>query len=408
MAIGTAHAQKSATLPMNGLFYGTNVPGDAKGNSVFPYHRPIGWRFRAEMTGEIVAIKWEARWGPGYSSGRGGKILLELRKDTGLKHPPLPGGTAMGKPQAMDPMKSGDPNLLGVTGTLAINKSVSASGWGYPEQRFSRPVPVVAGKRYWVVFHQRVTGEYVSLNSVHIKGWKPGTTDSQGGPYWKDDLHIARSDRANWTYQDGTHTEESRHIAYVWFLYRLPDGKEVWSGIGNFGFATIQNVTKSFSDGRPIRQRFKPSRSTFKTDTLYFRAYIKKGEKTPGPMKVELSRGNTTVGSWTVPASAFPTTVCICDRKDPPPAPVPFTKIALKKSITIESGVEYTLKFGTSSGQYYTHAHYRPANDASNRNTFKDGSAEYSANRGSSWSLWNHNGGPLKAHFLPFMFEVKQ
>jgi hypothetical protein len=67
----------------------------------------------------------------------------------------------------------------------------------------------------------------------------------------------------------------------------------------------------------------------------------------------------------------------------------------------------YYLKLSSSSGSYYINAQQMSPTSFKSRNTFSDGWAEYSTNRGKSWQGWHINGRTGRRDMvLPFMFKV--
>jgi len=404
---GVVHGQDSI-LPMNGLFYGVDGPFDVNGNSIYRYRSPVGYRFEAEIDGQIIAVRWNNRYNlgseTGYSAGNGGTILLEIRKnDPSLEHPPLAPGN-----DVLAPLLQGNPNLLGKSAATGPTTRLGDT----PIVRLTKPVPVKAGQRYWLVFNQLDRKNYVSINSAFLYSAIPTGAQGPGGPYYRDAPHIARSKKGNWLYLNGSNSEESRHLVKAQFLYRLPNGKEIWSGIGSIhargASSGLQGTQRAFDAVQPIRQRFIPSRPTFSTARLYLRAYRMQGKATQGSLEIELLHNAAVVGRWSVPASKFPISKVAAprDRDDIYP-PIPFARIDLGKSVTIKRGMTYYLKLSTRSGSYYIHAQQMDPKSFKSRNTFTDGWAEYSIDRGKSWRGWHANGKTGRRDLvLPFMFEV--
>jgi hypothetical protein len=394
-------------LPMNGLFYGVDGPIDSVGNSKYRYRSPIGYRFEAESDGKIVAVRWSNRYNrgseTGYSAGNGGTILLEVRKDDpSLEHPPLaPGGDALA------PLPQNDPNLLAKTAVMGPATRLGS----LPIARLTEPVPVKAGQRYWLVFNQLDRKNYVSINSAYIYSAIPTNEQGPGGPYYGDEPRIALSNNGNWLHSDGSPAKQSRHLVQAQFLYSLPDGQEIWSGFGSI-YAHPSNGDKgarrAFNAAQPIRQRFTPSQPTFSMAKLYLRAYRMQGKTTPGSLEIELLCNSAVVGKWSVPASSFPISkVAHPPDREPPHPPIPFTAIDLGQPVTIKSGLTYYLKLSTRSGSYYIHAQQMDLRSFKSRNTFSEGWAEYSTNKGKSWQGWHISGKNRRRDMvLPFMFEV--
>jgi hypothetical protein len=403
---GVAHGNDS-TLPMSGLFYGIDGPIDKPGNSIYRYRNPIGYRFEAEMDGSIVAVRWNNRYNhfssdSGYSQGNGGLIVLEIRRnDPSIEYPPS-------NSDPMAPLPQSDPNLLGKS---AIKGPATHLGTT-PSVALTNPVPVVAGQRYWLVFQQLDRSQYVSINSAYIDSPIPTSAQGPGGPYYGDAPHIARAKNGNWQHYDGTHAEESRHLVFAQFLYRLRDGREIWSGFGSFSASGRvpgpRGSLRAFNAAQPIRQRFVPSWPTFSTSKLYLRAYRAQGQPTPGSLDIELSCNSAPVGRWSVPASNFPLSkVAPPPDGAPPYPPIHFVGINLGRQVLIQRGMTCQLELSTGSGSYYIHAQQTDKPSFTSRNVFRDGWAEYSTNGGGSWQGW-HLGGKTarKDMVLPFMFEV--
>lgn len=413
-AIGSPIAASAAEfLPLNGLFYGVSAPMDSNAQQQYYYRRPTGYRFEAEMTASIVAVKWDNRFNHrnepdsknNYSKSTGGTILLEIRKDTGLQHPPFSTGA-----HKMDPLGGGDPNLLGKTATKSLPKTLG----GIATVRFLKPIPVIGGQRFWLVFNQLHRTHWVSVNAAQVKAPLPKGMDGPGGPYWGDGVRVAYAKGDDWLYQAGTQRRESRHLAKVQFLYRLPSGKEIWSGFGSI-YAHPNTGPKggrrAFNDSTPVRMRFTPKRSTFFTRRLHLRAYIHTSDPKPSDMKVEFWRGRTLLGSWQVPAREVPVSRITDEQstsKPPTFAPIPFTVIDLGREIEVRQGAEHFLRLGCASGHYNINAQ-QVGKKWNNRNSFTDGWAEYSTNRGFAWRGWHvSNKNNRRDLVLPFMFEVSR
>ena len=280
--------------------------------------------------------------------------------------------------------------------------------------------PVTAGQRYWIVFNQLNSSNWVSANSAHIKGWVTGNTQSDGGPYWGNDLHIARSGTnataaASWLYENGTSTEETRHLVKMQLKYRLPDNSEIWSGFGCVfangakGAGTDAGSQRGFSNLQPIRMQFTPARSNFTTSRIWFRAYRRETEATaPGNMRIRIYRGTTLLSTATKANTAFVKTTV---QNTPIKPPVPFISFDLPSAITIQSGQQHYIVFDSISGEYVTHAQQidLDPNEFMCRNTFQDGHAQFSTDSGGSWSTGWHFGANANSRtdfVLPFLLEV--
>jgi hypothetical protein len=130
---------------------GTMVGADTLANTRIggPYGTVLAFRFRAQWTGRVRAVRFYAVLNSdgrdGYSNGTGGTLKVTLTRDSGApRHVPAPGA-------------------------LASATLVPPRRDGWPLVQFHRSVPVVAGHYYHVVFTNNdrdPKNNYISVNAL--------------------------------------------------------------------------------------------------------------------------------------------------------------------------------------------------------------------------------------------------
>ena len=179
------------------------------------------------MDGSIVAVRWNNRHNKAsestYSAGNGGTIVLEIRRNNpSIDYPPS--GS-----DPMAPLPQSDPNLLG----KSARRGPADQSWRFSDRAADKPGSGHGGAALLAGLPPAGPIEYVSINSAYLHSPIPTGAQGPGGPYYGDAPRIARAKNGNWQHYDGTHAEESRHLVIAQFLYRLPDGREIWSGFGS-------------------------------------------------------------------------------------------------------------------------------------------------------------------------------
>ena len=181
--------------PYDGRFWGNPCHELSLGNKKF--RRSAAFRFRAEHTGALEAVRWELRVNTraeraNYSEGNGGTVVLELRRDG-------PG----------DRIEGGWPDLSArglLAETLANDGHpepflIPDQEWrrgfrpnpmgrtGFQSWRFTEAVRVEAGKIYHLVWRQIGEGA-ISINGIGNPVPTPFGDGQRMGPYFGDDYAL--------------------------------------------------------------------------------------------------------------------------------------------------------------------------------------------------------------------------
>jgi hypothetical protein len=410
------------TAIYGGRFYGSADPGDGQANSSLYPNRPACWRYRVEVTGTIIAIIPTIRWNQGtetnYSSGNGGSVQVQFRKNrAGQEWPPSDQGNAVtGAGAHFGLIATSDSNYLGQT---AVRTGLI--GNDVPEWPLTTTFNVTAGEFIWICFHQLLDSR-ISINSCNIRaprfaGPNGPTTQSNCGPYWGSDLHIARagqiSSGTSWQFDD-TAGDLPRHFLRCLVKVRKPDGSIHVGGIGCIfadaaaGQGDLTATKRDFSNTQPVRMQFILKQlPTFQTSRLWARiwrpSYVACTDKTgianaplPGNLLIKLHRGTTLIGDWSFAPSRFVSANNNCQSTVTDwHQPTPFVQLDLPAPVTITNGQQHYLTFSSVSGNYAIVGNQRVTTFLS-KNAFTDGYAQYSTDSGSTWQLW-HGGGTQTA-----------
>lgn len=375
-------SQPAVELPYANRLYGNPIHAEAVGNTRYTADRPVAFRFRAERSGTIEAVRWFNKYdvaggNVGYSTGNGGRIRIDLRANAVVGGNNVPSATSLGstapQPRAIE---------LGY----------------FPIVEFLDPKPqVVAGQFYHLVFNQLDTSgaNTISVNMLHTK--KPIDLGGNGrfGPYWTDEL-------AHLWYSGGTNgTWNVRADRAPIFELRYTDGVSTGQGM----IFSHDSATKPVGGTEMARQIFTVRDATRTVAGLWMRVR-RSGSSTPPELIVRLeSSAGTLIEQLTVPAGAVPVST-IYDN------PIPWIYRPFSQNRTLQLGQGYRVRFSAASAGYHLHAIQKGLNfGMQDRNIWRDAHAQYSVNSGASWVGWNftatHLGTQTRTDMdLPIAFRV--
>jgi hypothetical protein len=272
-------ARKGAVPQAPGL-RGSIVAADSLANTRIggPYGTALAYRFRSRWTGVVRGVRFyivvNSDGRSGYSGGSGGTLRIALsRGGGGRRHVP-------GK------------SLAAVT-MAAPSRDV------WPLVRFRRPVPVTAGRFYYVVFtnlDRDPERNYVSINALAAYGGRGsapsmpdgmavllgGTSDGGATAHsW-----VSRSQRRGDRYAPILEVEGGRPGQHLGLGYM-----EVW----------VSNP-KPIGGGASVRQLL-GSRPASRITGVWLRLRRRDGEAAPLTLRIERATGGV-LASRTVPAAA--------------------------------------------------------------------------------------------------------
>ena len=348
-------------------YYGSGIAFDSLGNlRVSPVGYPmVSYRFRANHSGSLQTV-WPylitALSPPGYASGTGGTLVLQVRTDDGtINH--FPTSTI----------------LASVSLPNALNKPA------FSPFTFSSPPSLSQGTIYHLVWSNsdgNPSQNYVSLDLV----------DGLTGPVPP---------------QPTIRPEDWGAIAFdgtKWFDLANADGGQSFTPIANLiygdaftqGLGYIDDLTSerhTISGSSAVRETFVVSGGSRTVVRVSVRARRTAGSD---PLRVQFFDGSgNTVNDCYVSASSFSTNVDT------------FVTCPFTSSYVLTSGSTYNLDLeATSTSTYDTYSIQNAAKDSWNfgaNTTFRDGHAEYKIN-GGSWTPW---GGSRLDTDLQFYFTLQ-
>ena len=254
--------------PYDGRFWGNPCHGLSLGNKKF--RRSAAFRFRAEHTGALEAVRWELRVNTraeraNYSEGNGGTVVLELRRDG-------PG----------DRIEGGWPDLSArglLAETLANDGHpepflIPDQEWrrgfrpnpmgrtGFQSWRFTEAVRVEAGKIYHLVWRKIGEGA-ISINGIGNPVPTPFGDGQRMGPYFGDDyaLLLPVDDGRAWQANE-------RQCLALDFIYA--DG-EITGTTATF---TSKSTIRPIGEETQVRQHFQlPEGHDIEVDGLWLVAW---------------------------------------------------------------------------------------------------------------------------------------
>lgn len=355
--------------PYCNKFYGCLVHSDTIGNTRFTKGRPVSVRFRAERSGQITSFRWNLRYNgtssqgkeeTSYSTGDGGTVLVELRKNDPL------GGAARWWP---------DMTAAGLLGKTLENNGEPGDLVGraqYPIWSFTAPVTVTAGEIYHLVFSQLEDDQAVSVNLFSTLNPTPVGTGLHSGPYYGDDYaHLwALAD-----YQTNGWFIRAHHVAFLEFIYG--DGQT--TGVGEW--YTSNSAQKAIGGASMARERFTVQDYTRSVGGVWTRVWYEGGS--PSDLVLRLENND---GSLIEQVSISRSQIALTDLTT---APAPWVYKAFAQPRTLVKGSSYRIRLSATTGNYQIIGIVDGGSKGySSRNRWVGALAESSSDGGSTWRGW--------------------
>jgi hypothetical protein len=295
-----------------------------------------------------------------YSTGNGGIVLLELRKNL-----------SSGSPAQWWP----DMSTTGLLAQTLKNNGKAeplVGSYAYPVWSFTKPAAVTSGEIYHLVFHQLDANNALSVNlhtsTVPIP-W--GTPGGRAGPYYKDDwAHLWALDN----YETNGWFHRPHHAAFVEFYYS--DGHV--SGVGET-YAS-DSSRKTIGGLEQARERFTVSDYTRSVNGVWFRVWYETG--TPSNLVIRLEgEAGSIIEEVTVARSEI-------TKADLTTTAAPWVYKAFPRRF-LEKGKTYQISFQCANGAYKTSAvQDGGAKGYRSRNRWIGALAEFSRDGGTTWKGW--------------------
>ncbi len=302
----------------------------------------VSFRFRAEQSSTLVALRTYFMGGSGYGGGSGGTIRISVEADV-----------------------AGFPS-----GTRLAEKSVTSFVAGSDAGRlttFTTPATLTAGSLYHIVFTNTDASPTVNFTSIN-SAWTSDTLDPRQ-PRWPDaDVATClRYPADSWEVR-GSMTP----------IMDLTYGNGVHQGQGYMEVEignqpTIEGTTKM------MRERFTVSGG----DRVVSGAFVRMAKVSgTGDLTVRLEdSGDTLIDSFTVAAASIPTLATNADGSGD------WVSGSFATPRTLTNGATYNLRLSVPAGtvmwsrgiQQGAEYNYNPAT------YFADGQLEFTTNSGSSW-----------------------
>lgn len=341
------------------------MAADALANTIVggPYANKVSYRFRAKHTGYLSSVRiYLIPDAAGYARGTGGKLLVSVHNDS---------NTSAHTPAAR-------------LGYYTIGSPLAARGSAryFPLVTFARPIHLVAGRLYHVMFtnvHPSPTLNYLSVDALWQK-----TVQVPSQPAYSD------LDSAVLLYTRVAKAWRSRRgftpIIQFNFTDRWTEGigyMEAWVG-----------APQAIGGTRSVRQRFTMSGTSKRVGAVAIRLARTSGASYLR-VRLETSTG-ALVEQGAISAAAIPRTSPISYRW----ARYNFTRLH-----TLLAGRTYHLVLTAPSGTVYQTFPIRKGSSYGFSNTtfFRDGYAQFkSGSRWVGWTQWgatNRTDGDLQFYF---------
>jgi hypothetical protein len=351
---------------------GTMVGADTLANTRIggPYGTVLAFRFRAQWTGRVRAVRFYAVLNSdgreGYSDGTGGTLKVTLARD------------------------SGPPRHVPARGALTSATLAPPRRDAWPLVRFRRSVSVVAGHYYHVVFTNNdpdPKSNYISVNALlSYGGNEPAprvpdgmgvllgtTTDGGRTPRgWE-----TRSESAGERYApilDVVGTKSNQHLGLGYM--------EVWS-----------SNAKPIGGDAEVRQLLGPASGTAITGAWL---RVRRSDGATAPLKLSIQRTDGSVlGSGTLAADAIAS------------GRPRWAHVRFSQPVAVNGGASITLTASASDDDAYEAFPIRKGTEFgfSSRTVFDGGYAQFTD--GGSWVGWDQWGGhDLHNGDLQFMLDI--
>lgn len=271
-----------AAQPAGSHRTGSLIQADALGNTVIggPSRTSLAFRFSAPWTGSVVAVRCyvikNVNGRTGYSEGNGGTMRVALRADSG-RQPHVPVGRDLASVRFR-------PLDVGV----------------FPLLRLDRPVRVVAGRMYHVVFSNVAPDpvrNYVSINALY------SATRLGRGPAVPGGLAVLEQDREG---GDSTPWQPRRSGPHEYYLPILDVVGGRAGQHGGLGYMEVWDP-KPIGGGGSVRQLLRtPAGPSIGVDGAWLRVRRRGAPGSPLVLRLERPDGQA-IASASVPSSDVPT-----------------------------------------------------------------------------------------------------
>ena len=340
LAFGSTSARAASSEAYDGGYSGVPMYAGGPGNSRILGR--VSWRFRCEHSGFVNGLRWWNRMGTGYSSGNGGKLLIEIRDNNAG----LPGTSVLAR-------------------SAVIGSPLSIGQWA------QTPLSALSPLEFDTVYHITFTntdpnGGFTSVNNLHCQAPPPIWPVY---PFGAADLATMRSASSLWTNKAWTQQPFYKPI----FDLRYTDG--VCKGQG--WIAGGRNYQNPVGGARRAQQTVIVPAGR-RIEAVQFCLYHR-GSGGSG-VTVQVLSGATVLANATVPAAEF--------------AYSSFGDKAVLNWVTVPVGAtatagSCTVRF-SSNGEYWA----MPIKNGKHYGFVEDKlltpslGCQYSTNSGASWAKW--------------------
>ncbi len=311
--LAAAHGQVSeptgTSRPPLTSFYGVPWEADSLGNLQIgkTVGRMVSYRFRAEQSAKIdhliVYLVYRA---PGYFSGDGGQVLVQLQGDDG-SNDHLPSGTTLASCLIKEPM-------------------ANRRDRGFPQIRFDKDVQLQKGKLYHFVFTNPAfdpVNNYVSIDDLYHNRRHPSV--NLAAP----DLDLAvmykYSDTAKWEHNTG-HTP----IFSLFFANGTSQGQGYMDARSQSVLTKVAGETKAW-------EVFKVTGKDRLATAVNIRL---RKTGSPGELSLMLEEEGKAIWAGTLPAANVP-------------AEYDWVRLELDKPLTLTKDKVYRLLLSAPAGDAY-------------------------------------------------------
>ena len=336
---------------------------DGKGNEQIKYSTSSGAgimaiKFKASTTSALNAVRFTQRSGPGYSSGTGGTLTVQVRPDNG----------------------SGQPHASTVLSTMSFNPVAYADHTEiYDLKTFSTPPNLTAGAIYYIVFSNSSSTDYVSVNCIYNEA---PTTPRQ--PRFADsDFAILESYSNAWSFHALNYYMPVVDLVYA---NGVIDGQCYYEAMDGGNYRNINGTNSR------IRENMLVSGGNKTVTGVYARVRRTSGAS-PLILTLKDSAG-TAIDSVTIPSTSIPVSTPGQNLVGSV-----WVGASFGASYTLASGSRYFLELSTAADTTYTTYPIRARGNPQSYNSFyfSDGLFEY-ATTGTDWT---------RGYYDPFQVNVQ-
>jgi hypothetical protein len=340
------------------VIYGNPTSGDSLSNVEIGRNvgRKVSFRFRADRTDALAAIRLFFKSGSGYSAGTGGSILVELQTNT--PGADTPSGTVLASHLITDPNPAAS----------QIGRVVT----------FDAPAGLLQGNLYHLVFTNQDAApdlNYVSLNTLTST-----TSISPRNVYCSDqDLAVVVFD----SNLAGRRWTVNGRMTPILELDYMGGGRV---GNGQVNIASSSEL-KSLGGSNEVREVFTPS-APVSVSNIHLWLYTPAANPTAVPPVV----ANTQDLEVYVEDNAGVVLAVARIAASQVPAMVGWVAATLSAELGLAAGVTYVLHLRSYNGSNTAFKIF-PTQDGSSNGfnadkQFTDGHAQFSTDRGLTWAEW--------------------